>query len=51
MRQSTARQWLLPALETHAANLDVVVGAHVSRVLLDEVSETPRAMGVEVTLQ
>ena len=36
VRQSTARQFLLPLLRQGAPNLDVVVGAHVNRVLLDD---------------
>lgn len=51
VRQSTARQFLLPLLRQGAPNLDVVVGAHVNRVLLDDGASPPRAIGVDVSFK
>jgi choline dehydrogenase len=65
VRESTARQFLLPLLSNsrpggRRSNLDVVVGAHVERVLLEDDSEdskkkggggAPRTAGVKVTLE
>ena len=51
VRQSTARQFLLPLLRQGAPNLDVVVGAYVNRVLLDDGASPPRATGVDVSFR
>jgi choline dehydrogenase len=51
VRESTARQFLLPLLRQGAPNLDVVVGAHVNRVLLDVGASPARAIGVDVSFK
>ena len=53
-RQSTARQFLLPRLKAGVApNLDVVIGAHVEKILLEKMGpdgDATRAAGVAFEL-